>query len=72
MSKTTDPFQILAKRLKQLREERGWTDKQMAGRADLDLKTYRNLELGQPATGTTLYKVCQALGIRLGELFDGI
>ncbi len=70
--KTRDPYLALGERFEMLREQRGWTMKQLCGRADMSYETYESIREGNPPTLRTCKRLADALGIRLGELFDGI
>jgi transcriptional regulator with XRE-family HTH domain len=63
----------LAERVRDLREERGWTQAQLAARAGLDRKTVNRLENAtySPAADR-LFVVADALGVPASDLLAGI
>lgn len=60
-------FKRLGARLRQLREERGWSSEDMLTRGIGD-KHWQQMETGRPVTGETLLRICQALDITLSIL----
>jgi transcriptional regulator with XRE-family HTH domain len=57
--------------LKQLREERGWSQEQLAERADLNRSYLGEVERGHAMPSlTTLGKLASAFGIRLSSLIE--
>ena len=62
----------LAVKLGMLRNQKGWTQKQAAARAEIGMATYQNLEEAKPAANPTL-KVLEGLagayGVKFEELF---
>lgn len=49
--------------IKELREERGWTQQELARRASLTHQTVSNLENGASVQRSTLVLLAQALGV---------
>ncbi|WP_405428974.1 helix-turn-helix domain-containing protein [Micromonospora sp. NBC_00617] len=69
-SRFRDQAEILATRLRTLRTERGLTQEQLAGRAQVAVSTLRKIESGrviEPGYFTML-SLANALGIELREL----
>lgn len=71
---TTEATTSLGSRLRSLREERGWSQRELARRVDglhqPDLSAY---ETGRVAPGLgTLVRVAGALGLSLAELLEGV
>ncbi len=61
----------LAKRLKQLRSEKGWTQRQLATKAKLSLGYIARLETGHyDPQLSTLRKLAKALGVAVGKLVE--
>lgn len=59
------------KRIKQLMEERGWTDYRLAKEAKLSHSTVTNMfNRNNGPTLPTLESVCEAFGITLAQLFS--
>jgi len=62
----------LAVKLRMLRLQKGWTQKQTAARAKIGMATYRNLEEAKPTANSTL-KVLEGLAeayeVKFEELF---
>ena len=58
-------------RIRLLREKAGFSQNELAGRADISQTHLRRVELGQAGiTVDHLQMVCDALGITLKEFFD--
>ncbi|HBP22418.1 MAG TPA: hypothetical protein DEA08_32145, partial [Planctomycetes bacterium] len=55
-------------RVRSLREERGWTQDGLAGRAVIDVQTLRRIERGGRVRRRSLLRVAQALGLELEAL----
>lgn len=75
MAKTTkekpNEVQLLAKRIKQLRIEKGYTSQEtFAYDNDYTLSYYSRLERGEDIRFTSLTKVCKALGVDLKTFFS--
>ncbi len=67
----------LGKRLRDLREERGMTQEQVAAKAGIATFTYQKFEKGESRPGSpmnpelyTLNSLCKVYGIELSELLD--
>ena len=66
-------IQRLAKRIRMLRLASELTQEAAAERAKLDEKHWQDLEAGRTnPTLATLIGVARSLGVRLGELFEGL
>lgn len=62
---------LLAKRIKQLRKERGYSSQEtFAYDNDYTLSYYSRLERGQDIRFTSLVKVCKALNVDLNTFFS--
>jgi transcriptional regulator with XRE-family HTH domain len=63
--------ELLAERVKTLREERGMTKRDLAAAAGVSTTTARNAERGEPVRSKTARKVARTLGVeppqRLGR-----
>lgn len=60
----------IGQRLRELRQQRGWTLKRLSEKCDLSVSFLSQVERGLSSTSiTSLHIICQALGITLGELF---
>ena len=70
---STDPAKLLkavAQQVVRLRRDRGWTQEQLAERADVSSRYLQRIERGREnLTLTTLAKIADALRIRVAELF---
>ena len=57
-------------RIKQLRRERGFTQEEIALRAEITTSYYGQLERGttNPTVGM-LYKICEAMGVSIVDIF---
>jgi transcriptional regulator with XRE-family HTH domain len=68
------PDYKFARRLRQLREKKGWTQEQLARAADLTLAAVRKLErlTGKPVTPLfdTAQRLATALGVTLDKLAE--
>jgi transcriptional regulator with XRE-family HTH domain len=68
--KTTEVL-LLAKRIKQLRKERGYSSQEtFAYDNDYTLSYYSRLERGEDIRFTSLVKVCKALNVDLSTFFS--
>ena len=68
----THVLQQLAKRIKALREERLWTQEQLAERAAIQRSYLGDLELGRRNPSVrTLVKVANAFGVAVSALLEG-
>lgn len=62
---------LLAKRIKQLRKDKGYTSQEtFAYDHDYTLSYYSRIERGEDIRFTSLVKVCKALGVNLNTLFE--
>lgn len=62
---------LLAKRIKQLRQDKGYTSQEtFAYDNDYTLSYYSRIERGEDIRFTSLVKVCKALGVSLNTLFE--
>jgi transcriptional regulator with XRE-family HTH domain len=63
----------LGSRVKGLREERGWSQAQLAERADLDLTYISGIERGRRNPGlNSLGRLAKALNVALGSLLTDL
>jgi transcriptional regulator with XRE-family HTH domain len=63
--------QLLGKRIKQLRQEKGYTSQEtFAYDNGYTLSYYSRLERGEDIRFTSLVRVCKALGIGLKDFFS--
>ncbi len=62
-----------SKRIIELRRNAHMTQENLAERADIDRVALANIETGRRRpTVTTIYKITEALGIKVEELFKGL
>jgi RNA polymerase sigma factor (sigma-70 family) len=54
--------------VKRLRTEKGWSQEELANRANVSKKTVENMEASRPTYAGTLAKVARALGVELKQL----
>lgn len=67
----TPTQQLMTENLKSFRKEKGLTQAYVAQRCDMLASTYSRLETGQVSPQLqTLERVCDAIGISVGELFS--
>ena len=59
-----------AARVKALREERAWTQQQLAEVADLDVRTVQRVEAGRPPSPETLQALAAAFDVRVPDLLE--
>ncbi len=61
---------MLAKKVKELRNQKGWTQQKLAEETELSFNTITKIEqgIGSSPTLKTLIKLADALGIGLDEL----
>ncbi len=55
-------------RIRQLRDQRGWTQNELAEASKVDIRTIQRLESGQPVSSHTLKQVAGSLGVSLEAL----
>ena len=62
----------LAKMVKQLREQKGWSQEKLARIADISNNTITNIEVGNQLNPTieTLKKIAKALEVDVKDLMD--
>ncbi|EKD86858.1 MAG: DNA-binding protein [uncultured bacterium] len=63
-------YERLAKRIEQLRKEKGLTQEELAAKAGLHRAYFWDIENGRNTSIKTAYKIARALGVKLSELFD--
>ncbi len=65
--------QLIGNRIREVRKEKGYSQEELAARADLDRTYMTSVECGKRNISiVNLYRIAQALGITLEELFRGI
>ena len=64
-------FKELGRRLRALREERGYTQEDMIN-FDFSARHWQGMEHGRPMTATTLVRVCIAFAITIESLVTGL
>lgn len=63
--------QALGQALRKLRTERGWSQSDLALRAEMDRNYLSLIELGRNSPSVRmLLRLCQALDVRAGEVLD--
>ncbi len=63
----------IGERVRALRAEKGLTQKQLAEKAKISKSQVSQIELGSSgASVSSLYRISEALGIRLGRIFEGL
>jgi len=66
-------IQLLVKRIRQLRLEKGLTQEKVSELMEFDDGSYRRLESGRSSpTYKTIVRLCKALDISLGEFFKNL
>lgn len=69
--KSPNSAEIFGKRLKTIREERQWSQKQIAEKLSLAVSTYANWEQGRREPSLyDIYNIIEVLEIEANELFD--
>ena len=68
----SEAAKLLAKRIKELRKERGWTQEEAAKKCRIKYKYYQEHESGSPRDMrlSTMEKLAKGFGVSLSELFD--
>jgi transcriptional regulator with XRE-family HTH domain len=61
-------MEVRVRKLKELRVDKGWTQRQLAEEAGVTQTTVWKIEHGGGANATTLKKLGDALGVRASEL----
>ena len=65
--------QLIGNRIREVRKEKGYSQEELAARAELDRTYMTSVECGKRNISiVNLYRIAQALGITLEELFRGI
>lgn len=65
--------QLIGNRIREVRKEKGYSQEELAARADLDRTYMTSVECGKRNISiVNLYRIAQALGITLEELFREI
>ena len=65
--------ELVGKRIREVRKEKGFSQEELAGRADLDRTYMTSVECGRRNISIiNLHKIAKALGVTLEELFRGI
>jgi len=68
-----DPLDVFAANLKQLREQRGWSQERVADESGLNPSHVAKIERTEREPGVrTISKLSKGLGISAAKLFDGI
>ncbi|HUS13129.1 MAG TPA: helix-turn-helix transcriptional regulator, partial [Pyrinomonadaceae bacterium] len=62
---------MFRERLRQLRDERGWTQEEAATACDISTKVFQFLETGHQDNPTleTIEKICRGFGLSIYEFF---
>jgi transcriptional regulator with XRE-family HTH domain len=69
----TKEFKLIAKRLKTLRKEKGYSNyEHIAFELDMSRSAYWRIESGENFEMKTLIRICKLLNISLADFFDGI
>lgn len=63
-------YQKLAKRIEQLRKQKGLTQEELAEKAGLHRAYFWDIENGRNISIKTAYNIARALGVKLSQLFD--
>ena len=65
--------ELVGKRIREVRKEKGFSQEELAARADLDRTYMTSVECGRRNISiVNLNKIAKALGVTLEELFRGI
>ena len=63
----------IGERIRVYRVEKGFTQKVLATRSDISKSQVSQIELGSSgASVSTLFRISEALGVKIGRLFDGL
>lgn len=63
----------ILKRINKLKDDRGWSDYELAKRAGISQSTLSNLvHRGNSPTISSLEKICMAFGITLSDIFKAV
>jgi transcriptional regulator with XRE-family HTH domain len=69
----TKEFKLIAKRLKTLRKEKGYSNyEHIAFELEMSRSAYWRIESGENFEIKTLIKICKLLNVSLEEFFEGI
>ena len=61
---------LLGQQIRRLREEKGLSQEEFAGLADIDRAYYGGIERGERnVAALNLFKIAEALGVEVGKLF---
>lgn len=66
-------YEHVSSNLRRLRDQRGWSQRALAGLAGVSRPTIAHLEIGTRVGGTswrTFDRLCRALGVPMNELFN--
>ena len=64
---------IVGQRIREIRKGKGYSQEELASRADLDRTYMTSVECGRRNISiVNLYKIAKALGVTLEEMFRGI
>lgn len=64
-----EEYDYTVKRIKELREARGWTVQELAFRAEMERSNLKRIESGRTnITYRTLYRIAEALQVKLSDL----
>ena len=65
--------ELVGNRIREIRKEKGFSQEELAARADLDRTYMTSVECGRRNISIlNLHKIAKALGVTLEELFRGI
>jgi len=69
--KKEDIKEVVARRIRELRRARRWSQEELAGKTNLSVHTIGAIERGRSSpTVDTLFRITQALEVELSEFFD--
>ncbi len=64
---------IVGQRIREIRKEKGYSQEELASRADLDRTYMTSVECGRRNISiVNLHKIAKALGVTMEEMFRGI
>ncbi len=65
--------ELVGKRIREIRKEQGFSQEELAARAELDRTYMTSVECGRRNISiVNLHKIAEALGVTLEEMFRGI
>lgn len=71
--KINDLYIAIGNRIKYLREEKGFSQQDLAARCDFEKSNMSRIEAGKTnLTIKTVYKICSALNIKISDIFYDI